>query len=135
MKVVDDPVVQVVVGSVQLDRFRELIVEFSATDHGGKRGSDSACTTGSRLWISVPQIMEEIVEVFSGSEEPQFMAVFSAIRRLDGVLCIFRAPPGRLELSASFSSPRALTPVSARGLLVISFCCFQDRSCVDRHIC
>ena len=90
-------------------------MEFCATDHGGKRGSDSACTTGSRLWISVPQIMEEIVEVFSGSEEPQFMAVFSAIRRLDGVLCIFRAPPGRLELSASFSSPRALTPVCSRA--------------------
>ena len=63
VKVVDDPVVQVVVVSVQLDRFRELIVEFSATDHEGNRGSDSACTTGSRLWISVPQIMEEIVEV------------------------------------------------------------------------
>ena len=35
VKVVDDPVVQVVVVSVQLDRFRELIVESSATDHGG----------------------------------------------------------------------------------------------------
>ena len=91
------------------------IVDFSATDHGGKRGgdsaclgadcgfqchrswrkrgSDSACTTGSRLWISVPQIMEEIVEVFSGSEEPQFMAVFSAFRRLKGFLGVFRAPP------------------------------------------
>ena len=62
----------------------EQIVDFSATDRGGKRGSDSACTIGSRLWISVPQIMEEIVEVFSGSEEPQFMAVFSAFRRLKG---------------------------------------------------
>ena len=42
--------------------------------------------------------------------------------RFDGVssvLIIFRAPPGRLELSASFSSPRALTPVRNRGLLPI----------------
>ena len=50
VKVVDDPVVQVVVVSVQLDRFRELIVEFSATDHEENPGSDSACATGSRSW-------------------------------------------------------------------------------------
>ena len=50
VKVVDDPVVQVVVVSVQLDRYRELIVEFSAADHEGNPGSDSACATGSRSW-------------------------------------------------------------------------------------
>ena len=59
------------------------------------------------------------------------MAVFMAMGRLTG-LCIFRAPPGRLELSASFLSPRALTPVSARGLLVISL--QQDRAGVDIHM-
>ena len=35
---------------------------------------------------------------------------------LDAFCVIFRAPPVVPELSASFSSPRALTPVSARGL-------------------
>ena len=42
----------------------------------------------------MPQIMEEFVEVFSGSKEPQFMAVFLAFRRLDGVFGLFfRVPP------------------------------------------
>ena len=59
------------------------------------------------------------------------MAVFMAMGRLTW-LCIFRAPPGRLELSASFLSPRALTPVSARGLLAISL--QQDRAGVDIHM-
>ena len=68
----------------------------------------------------MPQIMEEIVEVFSGSEEPQSMAVFSAFRRFDGVFGPFSRSSGRPGVSASFSSPRALTPVSARGLLPIS---------------
>ena len=36
-----------------------------------------------------------------------------------GVFSIFRAPPGRLELSASFSSTRALTPVSSLGVVDI----------------
>ena len=77
---VDDPVVQVVVGSVQLDRLLwELIVEFSATDHEGNPGSDSACTTGSRSWISVPQIMEEIVEVFSGLRFCTFFALLQVV--------------------------------------------------------
>ena len=69
----------------------------------------------------MPQIMEEIVEVFSGPKEPQFMAVFLAFRRLDGVFVLFSPSSGRPGVSASFSSPRALTPVSARGLLPISF--------------
>ena len=44
----------------------------------------------------MPPNLVEIVEVSSGFGEPQSMAVFLASRRLDGVLCIFRAPPGRL---------------------------------------
>ena len=63
------------------------------------------------------------MEVFSGSREPQFMAVFLAFRRLDGFFffVFFSRSSGRPGVSASFSSPRALTPVSARGLLPISF--------------
>ena len=35
-----------------------------ATDHGRNRGSVSACAMRSRSWRLVPQIMEEIVDVF-----------------------------------------------------------------------
>ena len=40
---------------------------------------------------------------------------------LDAFCVMFRAPPVVPELSASFSSFRVLTTVSARGLLAISF--------------
>ena len=48
----------------------------------------------------------------------------------DAFCVIFRAPPAMPELSASFSSSRVLTVVSARGLLRLPI---SDYGAVDIH--
>ena len=66
--------------------------------------------------MSVPQIMKEIVE---GPGAAVYGGVYGD-SAVDGVFGPFSRSSGRPGVSASFSSPRALTPVSARGLLPIS---------------
>ena len=70
----------------------EQIVDFSATDHGGVQRVRGAAVYGGIFGVSA----------------------------VEGVFGPFSRSSGRPGVSASFSSPRALTPVSARGLLPIS---------------
>ena len=66
--------------------------------------------------MPVPQIMKKLWRV-------QGAAVYGGVygdSAVDGVFGPFSRSSGRPGVSASFSSPRALTPVSARGLLPIS---------------
>ena len=79
----------------------ELIVDLSATGHGGNRGSFQR--------VQGAAVYGYLIGVFGG-----WMGVFGLFSRSSG-------RPGRPGVSASFSSPRALIPVSARGLLPISF--------------
>ena len=88
--------------------------------------------------VNVPVIIQRQVRLSSTVQVPQIQftarvvdillynrdwytafirGVMAAVNGLFDAFCvIFRAPPGVPELSASFSSFRALTPVSARGL-------------------
>ena len=89
-----------------------LIVDSSATDHGrNRRGADRGfqCHTWKKSGKSS-----------AGPGSRSLWRYFWRVGVWMGFCAFFRAPPRRLELSASFSSARALTPVSARGLLVIS---------------
>ena len=52
----------------------------------------------------------------TGTMLPAFFLMVAMMGFLDACCVIFRAPPAMPELSASFSSFRALTAVSARGL-------------------
>ena len=60
------------------------------------------------------------VYLFAGVEQGAYGGVYG-VSAVEGVLGPFSRSSGRPGVSASFSSPRALTPVSARGLLPISF--------------
>ena len=57
--------------------------------------------------------------LFAGVEQGAYGGVYGD-SAVDGVFGPFSRSSGRPGVSASFSSPRALTPVSARGLLPIT---------------
>ena len=76
-----------------------------------------ACFCGHSCYATV--LGTQLLQLRYGSDDGFF----------DAFCVIFRAPPFVPELSASFWSPRALTPVSARGLLHN----FMLRVCGHRH--
>ena len=89
---------------------------------GCERPCDHTATRSCLFNSLVPQIQftARVVDIllYNRYRYAAFIrGVMAAVNGLLDAFCvIFRAPPVVPELSASFSSPRALTPVSARGL-------------------
>ena len=106
--VVDVPVVQVHLG-VQLWT-KLLTCPSLCNDRVFHSGGATDTYSSSPVYVDIQLCNTDGYDVSSnfayGSDDGFF----------DAFCVIFRAPPAMPELSASFSSLRALTPVSARGL-------------------